>query len=102
MEVFIDVLLFFFLLCFSTPTVQNIVILIYREKLTEKYELVVSKLRYKEYSLHLRYLLILTCLSMGLCLFVSPGVLGALSSPSRQQGHTSLHHSSQRSVWHHR
>lgn len=36
------------------------------------------------------------------CLFVPPGVLGALSPPGRQQGHAGLHHSSQRSVWHHR
>lgn len=40
--------------------------------------------------------LVLTCLS------VSSGVLGALSPAGRQQGHTGLHHSSQRCVWHHR
>lgn len=52
MEVFISVLLFFCSVLTNkgvfifTPTNQNIVILIYREKLTQKYELVVCKLRY--------------------------------------------------------
>jgi len=36
------------------------------------------------------------------CVFVSPGVVGAFSSPGRQQRHSGLHHSRQRSVWHYR
>lgn len=36
------------------------------------------------------------------CLSVSSGVLGAFSPAGRKQGHTGLHHSSQRRLWHHR